>query len=1629
MKRRFLYIFLLIFMVGFLFWPNTGSSELNPEEIIKNQEQIELKEKDAEDILKSLIQKISDEWIEVTTSSNFILEEQAVLVILSKGIKINAMRYLLLDVPIEIGKVVIKATIKVVNLILAEDPSLIIDEVEKLTVKKAKEYAINWLLQNEIKVTKGNLKVSYFAYNRKWQKVIFPYIIVYRPLTPTRGEVGINIYSSDFIKTPLPLSGYQWEGGVEELPPFIVKISGEVEKSKTTHYVYSWVKGPEINIDFSGPVPEFEFKEPGFFDKLELSLNKVEVILGKIMDFVEIGDAWNKVKSFLSEISSFTAIMTPDSSSFEDPELDFSEIDLENLPSEEKLTSEVEEIIEKEKELSELVQEIEAISEASSGAEGMGLDEIQEIIDDIAERIDVINQEIAELVGEIQQTSEEITDETEELTEESEEGEQEEEKEEEEEEEVGQKEIGQEMSDLCQKIEGSYPARNKIIFNEVAWMGTLESANDEWIELKNISGGEINLTGWQLLDKEQQIKIIFDNKDRVSANGFYLLERTDDDSVSQIAADSIYTGGLSNTDEALYLFDENCQLQDEIEAFPDWSAGDNSSKRTMERKSNLGWQASVRSGGTPKRENSSGYVKTSGGGGGGGGGGVLPTPVIYPKVLISEIQISPIEQRFIELYNPNESEVNLTGWYIQRKTKDATSWSSLITSTHFEGKTIQPKSYFFIPRAFESSDILFSTLTLTEDNSIVLKNPKREIVDLVGWGEAPAYETVAFSENPRSRDLFEEYWTEQGLDFSHVKRIGSFTVFHQSLGRKVINEENSYQDTDNNAEDFEIQTPTPKAENKTFIEQELEDVLKDIIDYYNASILEVSLQNLEFSIIEPATPSQSQTFTISNSGEGILEWIGIVDYTSPSDADWLKIEPDSGTAPSEVSVSLSQDVSGLGKGDYEAKIVISAKGAEESPKKIEVILNVVKAGEGPAGPAGDTIPPEIVFTLEPVQTSLSFTISWQITDKALETATPSGLDSFVFRWKEENEEGWQEDEYQEITEAPINYSGELEFTGEDEKTYYFQIKAKDVAGNEGDWLPDPTAFTKISIPKKVLINEVQIDNRAGTGGADDDWVELYNPNEVDISLTGWSIQEHSSSDPCSISKGFYKKNFPEEAVIPAKAFFLIVDTEAGESLKNIADITIGWSLTEDNTVYLVKDQEEIGDGEDLNIVDKVGFGRACFPEKNAAPNPPEEKSIRRKELGIDTNDNSQDFEINDTPSPTNSKGETFSLPSYFESPWPMFQHDAQHTGRSPFVGPATLDDPDTQIQILIEGEADDDYFGTPVIGSDGTLYLIARITTGGETKEGLFAFSYNGSQKWVYEITSPFNKMPVLRQPSNTVYVAHSGGLLAIDSENGNVKWSKTGFSASLSQNLVVSENGVLYFVAGIPDQPSDWGLYAVDDEGQILWVCPISPPETDLTIGKQGNIYFGRHITLFAIDPNGILEWQKTFEDEEGWSVKTPVVGDNGIIYVIGGSRCREAKTDSRPCLNAIDPDNHEEEKWRYCGGYFHTSPVISSPDNIYIPYCYMSWDTFKTKICGIDMESSNSWCSEGYYESLTSLIVDNAERIYSLYGNQLRVFDQQLELIWSVNLDNRTGPLSLGGDGSLFIPGTKKLYMIKLR
>ena len=450
--------------------------------------------------------------------------------------------------------------------------------------------------------------------------------------------------------------------------------------------------------------------------------------------------------------------------------------------------------------------------------EGVGgprpLDDAQNQLDDIAERIDVLDAEMAKLItratakGEDEDSSsspkeKDVKEEKKEneLTEEEETKKEEEiieEPEEELEEATDELEVGQNVGQkLCEKITGAQPLRNKVIFNEIAWMGGINSSNDEWIEMRNISGSEIDLAGWQILSKSDNIKIVFSGgqtsanavQPRVLSGGFFLLERMDDESAPGVKADFIYTGALKNSEETIYLFDENCRLQDIVAVGSDWPAGDNSSKRTMERRQDFDWQTSANAGGTPKTGNSGGYVEYSG-----GGGAAVPPPSpppspppppTYSKILISEIQISPSEERFIELYNPNEGNLNLTDWYIQRKTETGTSWASLVSSTRFEGKTINPRGHFLIASSTEA-DILLD-LTLTENNSLILKNPNREIVDMVGWGQAQDFET-ATTTNPEA---------------------------NKSIGRKWSTTTESYADTDNNQNDFEIQTPTPKFQNQS----------------------------------------------------------------------------------------------------------------------------------------------------------------------------------------------------------------------------------------------------------------------------------------------------------------------------------------------------------------------------------------------------------------------------------------------------------------------------------------------------------------------------------------------------------------------------------------------------------------------------------------------------------------------------------------------------------------------------------------------------------------------------------------------------------------------------------------------
>ncbi|MFH0857628.1 MAG: lamin tail domain-containing protein [Candidatus Magasanikbacteria bacterium] len=165
-----------------------------------------------------------------------------------------------------------------------------------------------------------------------------------------------------------------------------------------------------------------------------------------------------------------------------------------------------------------------------------------------------------------------------------------------------------------------------------------------------------------------------------------------------------------------------------------------------------------------------------------------------------------------------------------------------------------------------------------------------------------------------------------------------------------------------------------------------------------------------------------------------------------------------------------------------------------------------------------------------------------------------------------------------------------------------------------------------SVADHVVISEIKIGSEESSK---DEFVELYNPTNTDISLDGYKIYKYTE-----------KSIQPEDKIllaevssgmsIPAYGHFLIAHEESSVEA-DIQYVTSTVSLSTDNTVFL-----ENMNGE---VIDLVGFGKANSFELSSAENPTNAKSIERlpggtEGNGIDSENNGEDF-IRTSPSPQN----------------------------------------------------------------------------------------------------------------------------------------------------------------------------------------------------------------------------------------------------------------------------------------------------------------------------------------------------------------------------------------------------------
>jgi hypothetical protein len=337
-----------------------------------------------------------------------------------------------------------------------------------------------------------------------------------------------------------------------------------------------------------------------------------------------------------------------------------------------------------------------------------------------------------------------------------------------------------------------------VVINEVAWAGTAASSSAEWIELYNPTASAINLTGWKLLsitDGSPTISLA----GTIAAGGYYLLERSSDATISNIAADLTYTGGLNNTAETLELRDNTNTLIDTAnQGGASWFAGNATGSYSMERINVVAdgptaWatnNGAVKNGldqnsnpinGTPKQPNSATLAltatvtptstntptdtgtPTNTGTATNTGTSTntptttgtvtnTPTPTGFLSIIINEVAWAgtgaSTDDEWIELYNPGTSSVDLTGWIL--KSADGTPNIGLTG-------TIPAGGFFLLERTDDSTVIdaaanqIYSGALANSDEILQLFDVSNRLVDTANsnGGAWPAGNSTTFNSMER----------------------------------------------------------------------------------------------------------------------------------------------------------------------------------------------------------------------------------------------------------------------------------------------------------------------------------------------------------------------------------------------------------------------------------------------------------------------------------------------------------------------------------------------------------------------------------------------------------------------------------------------------------------------------------------------------------------------------------------------------------------------------------------------------------------------------------------------------------------------------------------------------------------
>ena len=179
----------------------------------------------------------------------------------------------------------------------------------------------------------------------------------------------------------------------------------------------------------------------------------------------------------------------------------------------------------------------------------------------------------------------------------------------------------------------------------------------------------------------------------------------------------------------------------------------------------------------------------------------------------------------------------------------------------------------------------------------------------------------------------------------------------------------------------------------------------------------------------------------------------------------------------------------------------------------------------------------------------------------------------------------------------------------------------------------------------------------------------------------------------------------------------------------------------------------------------------------------------------------------------------------------------------------------------------------PVLDADGNIYIANNEGT-------VFRFSRDGDllNNWPYGFM--YESTPALSSETN-VYIGNMLGIgpfFAFQPEGGT-NWT-TYLGATIKSSAAISSNRTVTVGSGL-------GVFTMDvDTGSVLW-SNAPPPSTNFygspAIGSDGSIYIGSvNGIMYGFNSDGTVKWER--DGMAGQCHSSPVIATNDVIYFVAG-------------------------------------------------------------------------------------------------------------------------------------------------